>query len=401
MTIIRVLFKTFLIALALIGFQAQGRCGLVFDFFAIHPDAVAQPTVRGNTLSSIDIFGDELYFGYGDWAADKGPIAIRSLNPSNGAWSPQLLSLETEAVTHYRHIGSSSYAVTVDPLGPPGVNPGGYALGTPNGSGSTTWSQATNIPGAAHCFDIAGGLGSDLWVAGSIGTSGAVWRSVDGGQTFNVARLDGPAPGSQPFVFSRYTGVVQYMGQEYVQRLDVNGAHVASSLVFNGTSWANGPDLISASNGFVFRPQQFDGKLVFLDGDLGSNHLYRFDGIQSSFAYSQEIRDFYIKDGVLIALTANGEVISTSDLNSWSTLGLAPINAQSLAFNNDFLFVGTSTSKVFRADFSGITAVPETSSLGLFVVAILISGTITIRRYSCAPLGALADSDLRTHFQCL
>ena len=382
MTINRVAVRTFFLALAFIGFYQEGRCGLVFEFFTTHPDAIAQPTVRGSTLSSIDFFENELFFGYGDWAADRGPIAIRSLNPSTGVWSPQLLSVGTEAITHYRQIGGSSYAVMVDPRGLPGVNPGGYALGTPNGSGSTSWSQVANIPGATHSFDIASGRGNDLWVVGSIGTSGAVWRSVDSGQSFSVARLDGPAPGSQPFVFSRYTGVVEFMGLEYVQRLDVNGAHVSSSLVFNGTSWTDGPDLISASNGFVFRPQQFDGKLVYLDGDLGSNSLYRFDGTQSLIAYSQQIRDFFIKDGVLIALTASGEIISTRDLNSWSTLGLAPANAQSLAFNDNFIFTGTSNAQVFRADFSVITAVPEASSFALFVVSILIAGGFTFRRFS-------------------
>ena len=189
MAIFRVLFKTILLASVLFGIQEQGRCDLVFDFFSIHPDAAAQPTVRGSTLSSIEFFQDELYFGYGDWAADTGPIAIRSLNPSTGTWSPKLLSLDTEAITHFRPIGSSLYAVNVDPLGPPGVNPGGYALGTSNGFGSTSWRSVSNIP-ATHSFDISGGTGNDLWVVGSSGTLGAIWRSVDGGQTFNVARLD-------------------------------------------------------------------------------------------------------------------------------------------------------------------------------------------------------------------
>ena len=391
MTINRIALKTFFFALAFVGYYQEGRCELIFEFsatrpdfefFSTHPDALTQPTVRGSTLSSIDLFGNELYFGYGDWAADWGPISIRSLNPSTGAWSPQLLSVGTEAITHYRQIGGSSYAVMVDPRGPPGVNPGGYALGTPTGSGTTSWSQAANIPGATHCFDIAGGAGNDLWVVGSSGTSGAVWRSVDNGQTFSVARLDGPAPGSQPFVFSRYTGVVEFMGREYVQRLDVNGAHVATSLVFDGTSWSDGPDLISASNGFVFRPQQFDGKLVYLDGDLGSNSLYRFDGTQSLIAYPQQIRDFNIKDGVLIALTASGEITSTRDLNTWTILGLAPANSQSLAFNNQFIVTGTSNGQVFRADFSVITAVPEASSFALFAVSILIAGGISFRRFS-------------------
>ena len=380
MAIFRVLFKTILLASVLFGIQEQGRCDLVFDFFSIHPDAAAQPTVRGSTLSSIEFFQDELYFGYGDWAADTGPIAIRSLNPSTGTWSPKLLSLDTEAITHFRPIGSSLYAVNVDPLGPPGVNPGGYALGTSNGFGSTSWRSVSNIP-ATHSFDISGGTGNDLWVVGSSGTLGAIWRSVDGGQTFNVARLDGPAAGSPPFVFSRYTGVAEYMGLLYVQRVDVNGSHVSSSLVFDGSSWTNGPDLISASNGSIFRPQQFDGQLVYFDGDLGNKNLYRFDGTQSALAYTEPIRDFYVTNGILIALSASGEIISTRDLNSWTTLGLAPTNSQSLAFNSDFIFVGTSTAQVFRAESSSITAVPEPSIWQMFAVTILFAGTVAFRRY--------------------
>ena len=104
-----------------------------FQQLATHPDAQLQGTALGQTISNIIPYGGNLYFGYGDWRTDTGPINIRSLDPATATWSDSLLSFGTEAIAHYRQLGGNLYAPNIDPLGTPGVNPGGFAVGTPNG----------------------------------------------------------------------------------------------------------------------------------------------------------------------------------------------------------------------------------------------------------------------------
>lgn len=134
---------------------SSGRADLLipssFQPFATHPDAVMQATERGRTIANITIFDGDLYCGYGDWALDTGPMTIRSFDSTSGAWSASLVIFGSEAISHYRQLGSSLYAPKVDPLGAPGVNAGGYAQGVLNASG-VAWSQADNVT-SSHVFD--------------------------------------------------------------------------------------------------------------------------------------------------------------------------------------------------------------------------------------------------------
>jgi hypothetical protein len=333
---------------------------LSFEFVTIHPDASLQPTVRGKSLSSIHQFGGMLYFGYGDWAADTGPVAIRGYSPGAGQWSEVLLQMGTEAISHYREIGGQLHASMVDPMGTPGLSSGGFARGTPQGQ----WSQFSTIPNAVHTFDIVGGSSSDLWAVGSQGTSAAVWRSQDGGQTFDPIRLDSVAAGSPPFAFARYTGIGNLNGQFIVQRVDVNAADVGQSLVFNGLTWDSGPDLMPLSEGVLHRPETFDNQLVYLDSQVGPGKLYRFDGTAAHLAIPGSVRDFSIANGRLLALLESGDVAMTEDLAQWTILGSAPQGATSLTWFDQSLYVGTDQSQLFRSQLR-LNAVPEPGSLAL------------------------------------
>jgi hypothetical protein len=363
----------FLLATLLFNSVASiGLGDLSFQFLTTHPDAVMQPTVRGKTLLSMSWFNNQLYFGYGDWAADTGPMRLRGYNTSTGQWSGPLLTFGSEAISHYREIGNSLYAVNLDPLGLPQVNPGGFARGEVVSPGVTSWAQFDNVP-ATHDFDIVASNGNNLWVVGSQNTLASIWRSTDGGQSFSLARQDGPAPGSPSFVFSRYTGVAYYNNMLYVQRTDVNGADVTNSLTFDGTNWNAGPDLLSVTNGFLVRPTEFNGMLVYLDDDLGLGNLYRFDGSQSSLAYANGVRDYFIYDGKIFALTANGEVISSSNLSQWDVLGLAPSDARSIGVVDHSIYVGTSNATIFWSPNSIISAVPEPSAVSLIVFGTVVA----------------------------
>ncbi|MEQ1831261.1 MAG: hypothetical protein ABL921_35270, partial [Pirellula sp.] len=106
-------------SLILLGGSPRGYCDLTFQYLTTHPDAIGQPTVRGRTLSNISVFESQLFFGYGDWAADTGPMTIRSFSSTSGLWSSSLLTFGSEAISHYRQIANRLYAVNVDPLGLP------------------------------------------------------------------------------------------------------------------------------------------------------------------------------------------------------------------------------------------------------------------------------------------
>lgn len=360
---------------ALLGSIAEctpAAAGLIapsdFQVFAVHPDAQTQGTERGRTLANIAPFNGSLFFGYGDWAWDTGPISIRGLNPATAQWTNSLLTFGTEAVSHFRAIDGAIYATSIDPLGTPGVNPGGFAS-SPDG---TNWSQVSNVA-ATHVLDITGFGGSELWMVGSAGSDGVIWRSTDGGTSFSTVRADGPAPNSPPVVFSRYTGIAEYQDALFVQRLDVNGAHYTSSLKFDGANWTEGPDLLPGSNGFLHRPTVFENSLVYMDGDKSLGFLYRFDGTVATLAYPEQLRDFFIANGRLYAITSSAELISTSDLLNWSDLGLVPGEAASLAIWTGDLFLGTTDARVLRAgNFENVSAIPEPGLGGLAGVLLVV-----------------------------
>lgn len=360
---------------------------LNFMLFATHPDAVAQPTAIGQTISDIKYYEGQLYTGYGDWYADHGPIAIRALDADSAQWSSSLLTLQTEAISHFRGLNGSLYTTTVDPLNinPPGTatQPAGFAIG----DASHNWTAINptivgtgNPLTAFHVFDINRSSNGDLWMTGSLGNDGMVWRSADGGATFSIAQQTPPPAGSDSFAFSRYVGAAVFDDRLYVQRVDYNVASPNSeSLVFDGNSWSTGPDLISGADGFMAKPDQFGNQLVYLSDDHANGFLYHFDGINSQHALPGVVHDFQIAGDFLIALASGGELLYTKDLLSWESAGFVPGDARSIELVGDTLFVGTTGSQIFYASgLTAFTAVPEPSSFG--AVSILATSILSMRR---------------------
>jgi hypothetical protein len=368
-----------LCVLLLASAPARSRSVDPSDFaqIATHPDAQLQGTALGRTISHITPFSGKLYFGYGDWRTDTGPINIRSLDPATATWSESLLTFGTEAIAHYRQLGGRLYAPNIDPLGTPGVNPGGFALGTPDGTLST-WTQEDRVA-ATHVLDITSFQDdSQLWMVGSVDTTGAVWTSSDGGATFSVARTDGPAAGSPDFAFSRYEGIGSFGNKLYIQRRDLNAAQVTSSLVYDGSSWSTGPDLVPGLGGFLWRPTLFLDELVYLNNDREPASLFQFDGTQARVTLSS-VRDFFADDeDGLYALTESDELYVTSDLDTWTLLGTAPNTARSLAVWDGELYLGTTESTILAV------SIPEPSS-AFDVCAAALTGLGLCRR-SIRPL---------------
>ncbi len=315
-----------------------------FQLLAVHPDALLQPQSSvGRTISNITPFDGKLYFGYGDYSANTGPMVIRALAADTATWSDPLLSFGSESISLYRNLGGKLYTPNIDPLGLPGDNQGGYALGIPAGGG-VAWSQEDRIE-ATHVFDINSLDGSDLWMVGSLLQNAGVWRSTDGGQSFTTVRLDAPTNGG----ISRYFGAAVYQNQLYIQPRDGNSV-VDASLVFDGTDWTTGPDMVpddGSANRYPWRPEVFIDELVYFDRFASSANLYRFDGTQAELAHSEGMYDFFVTADTLFGLTTSSKVIGTSDLVNWTEYGTAPETARSLGMVEETLYVGTTDSEIY------------------------------------------------------
>lgn len=361
-----------------------------FSHFATHPGAMDQPTTRGRTIRGITYFEGKLYTGYGDWAADNGPIRVQALDPVSAEWSPVQLTYPTEAISHFRNLNGTLYTPNVDPLNtsPPGSaeQPAGFAFGNSShhwNSVVPTLSGTSDPLTAYHVFDINRTPNGDLFLTGSLGNAGMVWRSVDGGATFAVEQQTLPPPESSSFAFSRYVGAAVYNGELYVQRADFNvSGQNDQSLRFDGNSWHIGPDLLSQNDGFMTRPEQFGDELIYLSRDLSDGYLYRFDGAESQRALSSILHDFQVLDDALVVLTLDGELLRTEDLADWTSLGYAPLDARSFEFVGDTIYVGTANAEIYsRGGFGSVQSIPE-PSVGKMVVFAMFMCLRIRQRYS-------------------
>jgi hypothetical protein len=161
----RLLWTTLALVLAFAApAQAQG---------IIHPQAIEQPTLRGQSIHTLALYDGKLYSGYGDYGANTGPIVLNPLDPETNTFLGPEATLRTEAVEALRVLDGRLYAPYTDPMG---LGPGtpDYAVdGVPvNGFDS------------AHVFDMTATPGN-LWAAGSgPPDDGIVWRSTDNGATW-------------------------------------------------------------------------------------------------------------------------------------------------------------------------------------------------------------------------
>jgi len=336
-----------------------------FEFVTTHPQAPLQPTVQGQNLWTLYPFEGYLYAGYGDWNANTGPIWISGFDLASETWQPGL-NYQTESIELFREIGTKLYAPGIDPIS---STFGGVAIGERFGDivfwGPYDTAQAT------HVFDVATLDGTDLWMTGSRDLNGMVWRSADGGVTWQISRDDPPATGS----FSRYYGAAVLDGKLYVQRRDSGGFDVTESLVFDGSQWSAGPDMLPLGGAYVWKPSVFHDELVYLsqsNNTGGGGYLFQFDGVQATPAYSAfsvetpyaPPLDFFLADDSLYLLTVFREIVVTKDLEHWQLLGNAPQDSKSLAVVGNFLYVGTAGSEIHR-----LRLVPEPASALLVISA--------------------------------
>ncbi len=341
-----------------------------FDLVGVHPDAAAQPTSIGKILAALSAFNGKIYAGFGDYDTNTGPIGIRPFDPAAGAFGERLLNSTTEAIYQFREIGGKLYAPDIDPTT---SSSGGYAVGTASGA-TETWQHKAPVT-AVHVFDMAE-YGGSLWMAGADGNNAAVWRSTNNGATWGTSLSVAPGGG---FSFVRIYGMGVHDNRLYVN-VD---AEATQSRVFDGTSWADGPDL-TPGGGYMSNADTFAGSLIYRSNEagLGPSKMYRFDGASAAFLSNgtllDQFYDYTIVGERMYALipefvqvpgqfpTLQDVVVKwTDNLVDWQTIATPPITSRSLAILDDRLFIGATNAELYEYS----EPVPEPTGLSLLALA--------------------------------
>ena len=333
-----------------------------FTSIGPHPDAAEQRTADGRRIRALTGWRGKLYVGFGDSNANTGPIAITPWDPEAEQFVPTGFLADTEAIAVFRPIGERLYAPSDDPHGASDL-----VFGEP-------WTNCSVVPGY-HLYDVASHDGEELWLCGKSSPkgAGAIWRSLDVGQSWKLS-LEVPAPeGLQTsfFFLGVLDGEVWAQAWDYAPRNSRKSAPRATSWRFDGEQWKPGPDLLPESSrtgyghpgidrGIGYRPLYFAparrlvysnglGKWMGSRGKSGTSILYAFDGDEVEVV-REDALDFAIEGDRLFVLQLDGELHHTRDLVEWERLATAPAGTMSLGFAAGSLYVGGDEAALFRYD---------------------------------------------------
>ena len=361
------------VILSLVAALAAGTArAATFGVLATHPDAAAQPTVTGRTLSTLKVFNNKIYVGYGDYNANTGPIQIRAYDFSTAAFTPSMLSMLTEHVLLFREIGGKLYSPIIDTSAGGGGGTG-YAVGTPSGA-NETWQNLLPV-GGIHMFDINSLDGTSLMMTGAVTAptyAPTAWYSPDG-TSWSTSHTETP-PADH---FGRYYGLGKYQGKLWTEAryAGLTAANSTSRInppysnVWDGTSWSQGPQLLPGDAQTVWRPEEFAGQMVYLTLHNGfqTSRMFKFNGTAASQAYvdptvgaTSLFRDYAVAGDYLYGLLADGRLLQTRDLTTWSVFDTAPANSRSLTVFDGNLYIGTENAQILTYS----AKVPEAFLIG-------------------------------------
>jgi len=298
-----------------------------------HPTASRQPTETGRSIAELQRFGSKIHIGYGDYAANTGPISVFSYSAPARRLMFQSLNLATEAIFNYRRIGGRIVAVSADPRDPARDN---FAIA--NVTNPKKWTlirglgETSGSSPSAHLYDMVWHKGY-LWASGGmLNRKAGLWRSANNGRTWSLALSQGSTSG---FYF---IGI--HADRLYVQAFDHcygQGCAHPRSRMYDGERWRNGPDLLRG-RGMGYAPDQFRGQLIMRTHENAyyPSYLHAFDGlsVRDPLPWTQPIHDYAIgPDRYLYVLTAdinsndgvNGQhILRTNDLDTWECIFDAP-----------------------------------------------------------------------------
>ena len=306
----------------------------------VHPQAAEQPTARGKTINTLARFQGDLYAGFGDGRANTGPIAINPFDVASKTFEGPFFA-DTERIEAFRELDGRLFVPHTDTQ--VGAD---YSVRSSSG-----WSQHDAFA-SLHVFDAAETQGS-LWLCGSNGVNGTVWRSTDGGDTWQLS-LSVPPWSGQAGDYVRVYFCAAVRGELHVQPHSLF-APTPASWVFSVGSWSQAPSLTGGGPGH--HGEIFNKELVFqsslfkeldfqssLDGDL-----LTLSGNYQAVS-PEPLEDYAVAGDRLYALTQD-KVLSTPDLKTWKTIAHPPGSATSIAYADGSLYVGTDHATIALVDF--------------------------------------------------
>ena len=337
-----------------------------------HPHAIQQRTALGKTLADTRGWHGRVYFTYGDFEENTGPIVISSYDPASRTWQDHPIgyrdpttgtmktadAFATHVIERFIPIGDGLWA----PAGQPDFRPFGSSAAPEYAIGSATheWSQVDIAPDSIHVTDAVERAPGEVLLTGSgvfhdRGTApdgpllagGYVWRSVNGGPFTQIF----PTWGTKP-------------SEDNVDRSGawIHGAALDGIAYLLEASWIYTVDAGPMSCctvpplGQFLRPVAFAGRLVF--ADLGQ--LFAFDGttltnlefrlFESRGRYQgspQSLSLFQATERHLLAVNKDGHVMMTDDLETWRCIGQAPDDAASIGSLDGVVYFGGIEGRVY------------------------------------------------------
>jgi len=322
------------------------QSSLTFNNIATHPYASIQPTTLGKTINNMKVLNDELYFSYGDYGANTGPVYIKSYNFIDNNFDIDELSFSSEATITIREFNNKLYFPMVDRKGCAYCNHG-FAIAPDN--------VASGAAMASHLYDYAQFNGKQfLFGAGQ--TSAQIFESTNG-IDWNVAVNED----TQPI----YSGERFYWGLELDGKLYTQSYYGTSAEpmhIYDGTSWTRGTsDTLCES--VSFSPEVFQGKIIC--ENAGAMTSFDGDDVETiALPSTCPARDIDVRDNKLVILcgnfaSASAYVLITSDLEIFDRYNGVPNNSYSVVLYNDKIYVGTNDGKLYS---SGSVAASTTTS---------------------------------------
>ncbi len=334
------------------NYQAQATA---FQYVGTHPQASLETTNKAQQITALVSWNGKIYSGYGDWEKNTGPMSDTPFDPATGkfASAPEFTS-ETEALEIFSVIDEKLYAIHVDPRGGWGAT---YSVADKS-TGTPVWQNVAGKIPYTHAFGITKGANpNELFIAGQSDEGSAtnevakVYRSTDGGQTWSES-LSIPSRGG----FNRMMFIAKLGNKIYAQNMsmsDFNGAgSETAAWSFDGTRWSS-INPIPAMR--AYKGTEFAGKIILKSYPTGGS-LLAYDGGRNTTTLRSSVRDYTVgDDGYVYSLgyetNSSRLLVSRSkDLSSWENITYAPSGSMSIAYLNNSLYVGTSDSKLYRAE---------------------------------------------------
>lgn len=157
-----------------------------WDFHGQSPSAQSVTPRFSGRIRTMQPYEGKLYLGYGDYGGNSGSQTglgtdVSYFDPATGAFGIALAAYNTEEINTYRELNGKLYAPGIDPFA-------GSASCASNHFGE--WARAKGIGNAEHVYDMATDPDGALYLSGASGGGiwniATIWKSTDGGQSWEV-----------------------------------------------------------------------------------------------------------------------------------------------------------------------------------------------------------------------